>query len=77
MSQLEKLLTKYKVQPVGIGYIDCIVMMDNFEDFIKEIPSLGILITDVSINLVLAQKSVKGVECKKVSFYSTGTIVKH
>ncbi len=48
VSQLEKLLTKYKVQPVGTGYIDCIVMKDNFEDFIKEITSLGILVSDVS-----------------------------
>lgn len=48
VSQLECLLAKYKVQPVGSGYIDCIVLKNNLENFIKEISALGILITDVS-----------------------------
>jgi hypothetical protein len=46
--QLDQLFKKYKVQPVGNGYIDCIVMKDNLAEFIKEITSLGILITNVS-----------------------------
>ncbi|WP_423410356.1 hypothetical protein AABM38_10685 [Heyndrickxia sp. MSNUG] len=46
--KLEFLLAKYKVQPVGSGYFDCIVMKANLEMFIKEITDLGILITETS-----------------------------
>lgn len=48
VAQFKRLFSKYKVQPVGKGYIDCIVMKDNLEEFIKEITTLGIMITDVS-----------------------------
>ncbi|WP_144556031.1 hypothetical protein [Bacillus sp. X1(2014)] len=48
VTQIEHLFTKYKVQPVGSGYIDCIVMKNNLEEFIKELTALGILISDVS-----------------------------
>lgn len=48
VTQLERLLTLYKVQPVGNGYIDCIVIKNNLDEFINEITALGILITDVS-----------------------------
>ena len=46
--KLDDLLVKYKVQPVGWGYIDCITMKDNFADFITEISELGIVIDYVS-----------------------------
>jgi hypothetical protein len=48
VEQLKTLMTKYKVEPVGNGYIDCIVMKDTMEEFIKEIGDLGILITYAS-----------------------------
>ncbi|WP_203364727.1 hypothetical protein [Bacillus sp. REN10] len=48
VTHLEHILTLYKVQPVGNGYIDCIVMKNDLKGFIKEITTLGILITDVS-----------------------------
>jgi hypothetical protein len=63
VSQLEKMLTKYKVQPVGKGYIDCIVMKENFEDFITEITSLGILITDVSWWCYVNPSNKESTEC--------------
>lgn len=48
LEQLETLMSMYKVEPVGDGYIDCIVMKDNLEEFIKNISDLGILITSAS-----------------------------
>ncbi|MEH7885205.1 hypothetical protein V7654_12900 [Bacillus sp. JJ1609] len=48
VSQLDCLLAKHKVQPVGSGYIDCIVLKGNLDEFINEITALGILITNVS-----------------------------
>ncbi|TVY08346.1 hypothetical protein [Paenibacillus cremeus] len=48
VEQLERILTLYQVQPVGNGYIDCIVMRDNLKQFIQEITALGVLISDVS-----------------------------
>lgn len=44
VKQLEVLIEKYKVQLVGNGYSECIIMKDNMEVFIKEISNLGILI---------------------------------
>jgi len=48
ITKLELLFTKYKVQPVGNGYIDCIIMKNNLERFIEEVSNLGILISDIS-----------------------------
>jgi hypothetical protein len=48
VEQLERILTLYKVQPVGNGYIDCIIMKNNLKQFIDEVSALGILISDVS-----------------------------
>lgn len=48
VEQLKILMTKYKVQPVGYGYIDCIVMKDKMAQFIEEVSTLGILITYAS-----------------------------
>lgn len=41
---VDNLLKKYKVQPVGNGYIDCIIA-ENAEDFIDELTALGITVT--------------------------------
>ena len=46
--QLERIFTLYKVEPIGNGYIDCIVMRDNLKQFVNEITALGVLISDVS-----------------------------
>jgi len=48
IERLEELLRKYKVEPVGDGYIDCIVMKENLVAFIYEVSDLGILITYAS-----------------------------
>ena len=40
--QLDELITKYQVQPVGRGYIDCIVSYANVYNFIDELTNLGI-----------------------------------
>lgn len=48
VEQLERIFELYKVEPVGDGYIDCIVLKDNMQMFINEISASGILITDVS-----------------------------
>lgn len=61
--QLETLFTFYKVQPVGNGYIDCIVMKDKLEEFIKEITSLGVLITDVSWWCYVNPSKIESADC--------------
>ena len=48
VKNLEILMTKYKVEPVGNGYIDCIIMKDDLERFVKEIGDIGVLITYAS-----------------------------
>lgn len=48
VEKLEIIFVKNKVEPVGKGYIDCIVMKDNLEQFIKEVSDLGVLISSAS-----------------------------
>jgi len=48
VEQVEYSLQLHKVQPVGNGYIDCIVMKENLDQFVNDISSIGILISDVS-----------------------------
>ncbi|PZD97248.1 hypothetical protein DNH61_02485 [Paenibacillus sambharensis] len=48
LNQLEALMVRNKAQSVGSGYIDCIVLKDKLDQFVNEISSLGILISDVS-----------------------------
>ncbi|WNQ10797.1 hypothetical protein MJA45_24780 [Paenibacillus aurantius] len=48
VEQLERILTLYKVEPVGTGYVDCIVMRDNLKQFVDEITALGVVISGVS-----------------------------
>jgi hypothetical protein len=45
---LDEILAKYKVQPVGWGYIDCITIMDNVREFIQSLTDLGINIYAIS-----------------------------
>ncbi len=44
---LDVLIAKYEVQPVGSGYIDCIILQDSLE-FIREVGILGVLVESVS-----------------------------
>jgi hypothetical protein len=45
---LDSLLAKYKAQPVGYGYIDVIVMRENYKDFAKELIANGFEISAIS-----------------------------
>ena len=44
---LDKILEKYKAQPVGCGYIDIIVKREYIENFVKEIISEKFNITHI------------------------------
>jgi len=41
---LDELLKQFKVQPVGRGYIDCIVSWENVFCFINGLSSIGIMV---------------------------------
>ncbi len=45
---LDKLLLFYKIQPVGWGYIDCIILKENVPGFIKSLTELGVKVTDIT-----------------------------
>ena len=45
---LDEIIEKYNVQPVGWGYIDCIVTFDNVFDFINDLSEVNISITGVT-----------------------------
>ena len=47
--QLDELLLKYKVEPVGQGYIDCIILNDDIPGFVDEITALGIKIIGLTV----------------------------
>jgi len=46
--ELDKLLSTFKVQPVGWGYIDCITTKENVPGFIRTLIDLGIKVTDIT-----------------------------
>jgi hypothetical protein len=46
--QIEVILKKFKVQPVGTGYIDLITLNDFIGDFIEELTAASILIEGVT-----------------------------
>ena len=46
--KLDKIIEKYKAQPVGHGYIDIIVSRDNYSEFVEEIVQNGYNIESVS-----------------------------
>ena len=43
-NDLDKLIKKYKVQPVGTGYIDCILTFENIFDFINDLSNINIIV---------------------------------
>lgn len=45
---LDNILTKYKVQPVGDGYIDLIVKRENYKEFIEEVLLNGFEVKSIS-----------------------------
>ncbi len=45
---LDDMLVKYKVEPVGWGYIDCITLRDTLNGFVNEISNLGLAINYVT-----------------------------
>lgn len=45
---LDNLLVKHKAQPVGSGYIDIIVMRENYKDFAKDLIGNGFRIYAIS-----------------------------
>ena len=46
--QLNKLIEKYEVYPVGSGYIDLIVSRDKYFEFIDELTQIGLMVEAVS-----------------------------
>ena len=46
--KLDQLIHQYQIQPVGIGYIDCITSRENIVEFIKEVSALKIPITHLT-----------------------------
>ena len=46
--ELDKLLQKYNIQPVGNGYIDCIIMKENVKPFLQELTKINVFVTGVS-----------------------------
>ena len=47
-NKLDDLLLRYKVQPVGWGYIDCITIKENTSDFVNSLTKLGIGISELT-----------------------------
>ncbi len=45
--KLDNLIQQYKVQPVGDGYLDCIIT-ENITEFIDELTNLGIKVVNIS-----------------------------
>lgn len=43
-SKLDELIVKYKIQPVGNGYIDCIVLLENAINLINDLTDLSITV---------------------------------
>ena len=41
---LDNLMNQYKVQPVGRGYIDCIISLENVFHFVDDLSNIGIKI---------------------------------
>lgn len=47
-NQIKSLLEKYKVQPVGTGYIDLIVLNQFVDSFINELSDINILVSGIT-----------------------------
>ena len=48
-AQLDNILVKYKAEPVGWGYVDCIILNDDLAGFVNEITALGIKIKGFTV----------------------------
>jgi hypothetical protein len=46
--KLDEIIEKHKAQPVGHGYIDIIVIRDNYKDFISDLVNNGFTIESIS-----------------------------
>ena len=72
-SELDRLIIKFKGQPVGNGYIDIIVKRENYQSFVSEVLALGFKITAISwwehINS-LDKKSKYGLGGPESKYYS-------
>ncbi|HWO98530.1 MAG TPA: hypothetical protein VNM45_19820 [Bacillus sp. (in: firmicutes)] len=62
-NELELLLSKYKVQPVGSGYIDMITANELVEDFIEELTSNHLVIEGVTWWCHCTEKSKEMLGC--------------
>lgn len=49
MNCLEDILRRHKVQPVGMGYLDCICPREGAALFLEEVSTVGITVTDYSL----------------------------
>lgn len=70
---LDYLLSKYKAQPVGSGYIDIIVVRSKYQSFAKELIENGFRICAISwweYLDVLGEKNTYGMGGPKSKFYS-------
>ena len=47
--QLDKLLMKHKVQPVGWGYTDCIIKRENLIDFLNDLDKIQIKVQAITL----------------------------
>ena len=47
-SDLDKLIKRHKVEPVGWGYIDCIISLDNVFDFINDLSDMGVKVSTLT-----------------------------
>lgn len=48
-TRLDELLVKYKAEPVGWGYIDCLILNDDLSGFANELGVLGIRINAFTV----------------------------
>ena len=46
--ELDALILEYKVQPVGNGYIDCIILQEEVSSFLQKITEIGIYVTHIA-----------------------------
>jgi len=68
--QLDELLVKHKVQPFGMGYIDCIVMKENLSAFLADLDDIGIDVTGVSMWCHCTDENITAHGCPHGGAYS-------
>ncbi len=62
-NKIELILEKYKIQPIGNGYIDLITSNSDIEDFISELSGIKIIINGVTWWCHCTEKSKKESGC--------------